>query len=341
MGLTAFVSWLSVNRPTLKKDTIRQYLSAIRNVDVRMGYGDRGSLVKMAIQGHANLRATAVGPTALKPIWLSEWVLQSDCLLLEVMSTANPDIRVAQALATSIFGFLYASRATTLCAIRRSDLSVTRSTLTFIERQRKAKGEPELRSLSIPLGPCEPTRGLIKYIGAIPDPDCPLFTSLWPAASDSASVDSQLSKVRVLLDLPVSVALVDHQQAAHALRRGAAVALTSINVPAVRVHAWGGWSNESSMATYIDQREFNPPSEAAHRCFAWMGTDLVMPTFVKQPLPTSQSKVLVSPQKTIGKSPVPAAPKISSAVPIAITAEEPAVAVRASTRVKKQTVKFQ
>jgi len=66
-SLVYFAAWLS-KRGVLKQ-TIQQYLSAVRNEDELLGFGDQSRKLDLLLRRVANVRATEEGSKEAKAVW--------------------------------------------------------------------------------------------------------------------------------------------------------------------------------------------------------------------------------------------------------------------------------
>ena len=201
--------------------------------------------------------------------------------LLDEMLTKSPTSVVSpdtQALAATIFGFLFAIRAVSICAIQLSDCSVEDGYFRYHQRVDKSIGPQKTRIMSIPVTICDPVRALVRFFQLLSShPDVPPLirssplVSHWRQRSDSATISNIIKHVAVLLKQSNATSeSPDLRAASHALRRGAGVSIHALQVPAQRRLYWGNWSSETSMATYLTDRQFIPVTEAIRTCFNFL-----------------------------------------------------------------------
>jgi len=264
-----FVTWLSVEHP-VRSSTAAQYLSAVRSHSMLSSSPVSAEHVSLAVKGMANLEAVCE-PKPVKQTWLASYVMGAASKLLVLLAAPSPPLVECQALVASIVGFLFLSRASTVCAIRPVDFSVVGATLLFCERYRKSKQVPSPRTLQLRLDSSSPAWSVVEYCSFLrkhhPDLIEQSIISFFPQAYPAARVDACLGVAcRLLGDDGPGL----HPWSSHALRRGGAVSMLAVGVPLIKICEWGHWSGESSIRPYIVDRAFQCPSPADLVCFEWL-----------------------------------------------------------------------
>lgn len=267
-SLLYFSAWLS--KRGILKQTIQQYLSAIRNEDARLGFGDQSKQLDMLLRGVDNVRTAERGPRQAKPAWEASWVIQAQDMLMHRLQSGSSQLRDVQALATVVFGFLFAQRASSTVAIRRQDVQCTSAYLQVSEGLRKTKKERIVHTFKVPTQQCSLAKAIMAYTLFMKRryahiDEHYLLSEWFKQGNPSASVNTALQRARELLGLPS----VNTQQS-HALRRGAAATMFALGVPMQRILSWGGWESEKSMRPYIKDRVWTTLSADHGRCFSWM-----------------------------------------------------------------------
>lgn len=267
-SLLLFVAWLS--KRGVRRSTIAQYLSAIRHENERLASDNPERVIELALKGVENLRAQQRSPAEVRPAWSSRWVFEAADLLEKMMKSRNPNVADMQALAASLFGFLFAQRSDTTLDVRQRDVKIEHGMLIFHEWTRKTKQQRSMRKFEIPIHSCAVAATIAKFTKYMTRnrsrSEEPMLLSLWQmSASSSKVLDCALRRVRELLNLPR-----EDSQASHALRRGAACAMFAVGVPIERILSWGGWATEHSLRPYLKDRVWTPPTEHDIKCFGWM-----------------------------------------------------------------------
>lgn len=264
-----FVAWLSRDHP-VQSSTAAQYLSAVRSHSMVSFAPTSAAHVSLAVKGMALLQS-AVKPVGLAPTWPAEAVVVAARLLLSALGKSRPDFMECQALVSSIVGFLFLSRAATLCSVRPSDFTVVNRTLLFCESHRKSKLVPQPRSLQFLLESGSPAWAVAVYGQVVglkyPDLMDRSLVSLFTQSSPAARVEACLRTVVRLIGDNVTVIL---PTSSHCLRRGGAVSMLAVGVPLTKICEWGHWAGEPSVRPYVAGRAFQCPSPADKLCFSWL-----------------------------------------------------------------------
>ena len=155
--------------------------------------------------------------------------------------------------------------------VRRRHARIVGDWLVFELAVSKAKGRQKSSESRLPLS----SRGgkvLTSYLGwfdnQFHDESASLF-GLEPGNRPSASIVAL--SLRKAFGMSRSAGygegLVDQS---HALRRGAAVCMYSLEIQTNRMCQWGRWASADSMDTYIKDRASRTAGPADRICYGWM-----------------------------------------------------------------------
>jgi hypothetical protein len=264
-----FVAWLSSSHP-VQASTAAQYLSAVRSHGMLCATTVSEAHVSLAVKGLSLLRPSRT-KADIKPTFLATSVIAAAHQLIVCLMDPNPNLRDCQSLAAVVVGFLFASRASTLCSIRPVDFSLIGSSLVLCESYRKSKDLMMPRTMQLVMGPGSPAWAISSYVSYVrlhqPGLVEQSLVSLHRHASPAARIDSCLVDVSRLTK---SLFATTAPCSSHALRRGGAVSMLAVGVPLSKICEWGHWAGEASVRPYIAGRAFQQPTPADRVCFDWM-----------------------------------------------------------------------
>jgi len=234
-----------------------------------------GEHVSLAIKGLAQQQGIQA-KGVMAPTWLASSVIIAARLLLSALEATTLDLVKCQALVASIVGFLFLSRASTICNILPSDFAVVNRSLLFRESYRKSKLVPVPRVLQFRLEPASPAWAIVVYCEVLKLRRSDLMgqsmVSLYAQVSPAARIEACLTTVAKLVEKDVGGVV---PTSSHCLRRGGAVSMLAVGVPLTKICEWGHWAGEPSIRTYITGRAFQCPSPADRVCFEWLaGTNI-------------------------------------------------------------------
>ena len=246
----------------LRPVSIKSYVSAVLKENTRRQHSVDmffDNNLHELLRGVENHHISLNGPAPLKLIVTSQQVVQCMETLTDL---ANADVRTAKMAA--IFGFMFASRASTILAVRVGDVCERGGVLHFTERLRKSKNVQTLRQLDIPIGRCSLAGSILQYCNwrkkHASDSEV-----LFPLRKAASGLDGTVMTNAMNLAFSDTAVL-----SSHALRRGAAVSMFAIGVPLPRILAWGGWASEESIKPYLDGRQWLQATTYDVQVFGWM-----------------------------------------------------------------------
>ena len=259
-----FVSWLSLDHP-VRASTAAQYLSAVRSHALLQSAEASEVPVSLAVKGMAQL-ALGDRSVTLKPTWLASSAVLAASQLLTTLMTPEPSLSDCQALVAVLVGFLFLSRASTICAVRPADFSFSSGSLVLCERYRKSKELPEARALHYVMVPESPAHSISAFLvflaRAHPTMLSQPLVSLHLRSSPAVCIDACIAITSRLIKVS--------PMTSHSLRRGGAVSMLAVGIPLTKICEWGGWAGPASIQPYIAGRAFTRPSPADVVCFGWM-----------------------------------------------------------------------
>lgn len=261
---------LTFTKRGLKPDTIRSYLSAISVKNNLLGHKLPEATVTRLhrmLQGIENKHRADHGPKKIQPAIASSVVLKLAQKLISNWNQTSETLR--QACALTIFGFLFAARASTILAVKVDDVKVSDGYVIFTEGKQKSKSIRGTRQLKVPIHSCILADAIAKFVQ-----HC---NSKYPSSKQLFG-EGKLSEVQAgaavtkRIHAALKALRLDHDGAmsSHSLRRGAAVAMNSLNVPVERMLSWGAWASQASLRPYVMDRAWSVASEADRLCFGWM-----------------------------------------------------------------------
>lgn len=264
-----FVAWLSSDHP-VRASTAAQYLSAVRAQAMLQSAEASDAQVSLAVKGMAQMHLS-VQRSTVKPTWRASWVILAAHQLILCLMAPEPSLSDCQALVAVLMGFLFLSRASTICASRPGDFAVSGSSLILSEGYRKSKTVPEPRAMQFCLGPDSPAWSISAFVGHLsrshPAMMLQPLVSMHQRTSPAASIDSCIATTsRLIRHRDPGVQCMT----SHSLRRGGAVSMLAVGVPLTKICEWGGWAGEASVRPYIAGRAFTHPAPADMVCFGWM-----------------------------------------------------------------------
>ena len=265
--LAEFAIYLDKSRG-LKRSSIAQYISAVRNHNV--AHVQHGSeAVSLILRAISNRQVQQQGSIPLKPVWDASNVVAASTMLSTLVASNSKQDSDMRALATSIVGFVFALRARSLVSVRVGDLQFEDDTLNFTLRAYKTKAVEVESKYVVPWKECKPLHAVRKYLARRNkfniSSNSFLISDNTSSLRAATQVNRALNRVRELLKLGEV-----QQQQSHALRRGAARAMIAIGVPLPRILSWGRWKNETSLQPYIEGRAWSMSTHDDSKCFEWM-----------------------------------------------------------------------
>lgn len=263
-SLTKFAIYLAEQRE-LTPASIKQHISAVKHHNALVNM-DEDQQLGLVMRGIQNRNLTIRGPTPVRPIWDSSDTLRAAELLENLARQRGSSLADMQGLCTVVIAFLCAQRAASIADARYADIKFTGVTFCFEQRTAKSKQPDVTQQFRIPWKNCKPLSAVRTFLTKHGQSTDKYLLSEWMAFTQpSRRVHATLLRVRELLCMPQ---VLDQQS--HSLRRGAAVAMTSIGVPFHRVLSWGGWKDASSLKPYIEGREWCAGTQHHEQCFGWM-----------------------------------------------------------------------
>jgi len=219
------------------------------------------------LQGIENQYRACNGPKKIQPAVSADVIVTITQGLLSDWDSHSESTRNSCVLV--VFGFLFASRASTILSTKIGDMEVTSEHLIFHEFKQKSRSIRNSRRLQVPLQSCilaDVIARFVQFKKSKYPPSAPLFgVSIKNDAHCGGIVTRQLKAALQLFQLHNEDTL-----SSHALRRGAAVSMNSLNVSIERVLSWGAWASQASLRPYVADRAWNLATEADKLCFGWM-----------------------------------------------------------------------
>ena len=268
-SLSSFVVSL-LHRGTLKPRSIKSYMSAVLSRNSLLGHqipqpiADR---LEKLFQGIENERTESSGPEAIQPAMTSDLIIKLSRIAHG--PNVNHDRNVSSVAAT-LFGFMFALRASTIIAVRRCDVELQPTRIVFREIKRKSHQTQTTRVVELPVDTCQPAKSLHKMLSTIfttwkQPMDAPLF-----GFNNTEPAHAQVSNAIYIALATIGIDSVQLGLTSHSLRRGAAVSMYSLGTPMERILSWGAWKSPSSVQPYIKDRAWHVKSTTDQLCVAWM-----------------------------------------------------------------------
>lgn len=261
-SVSVFIAHLC--RQGLKPRTLKGYMAAILKKNQSLKFTVSPSLqvhIHDILKGAENSFTEEHGPAPLRDVLTAQQAVELSQQLVQQCRAQTSSSRVRM-LAAVVFGFLFASRATTIVSALAGDLCVRGSSLVFLERKRKMKQAQGLRELCVPVACCLAS-ALVEF----------MHWSRFQGVSAQSSLFGLKGRYHgQVITSALQHVLGQQRVSSHMLRRGAAVAMLAAKVPMPRILSWGGWATEASVKPYLHGREFVSVSSHDLACFSWMAS---------------------------------------------------------------------
>jgi integrase len=218
-------------------------------------------------QGIENVHTETSGPEAIQPAITADIIVKLSQLTYGSSMNHNRNI---SSVAATLFGFMFALRASTIIAVRRCDVDLQPTKIVFKEIKRKSHQTQTTRVVELPIDVCQPAKALHKMLSIIFSTwKQPMQASLFSFNSDGTA-NTQVTEA---INIALATIGVDSSHlglTSHSLRRGAAVSMYSLGAPMQRILSWGAWKSQDSVQPYIKDRAWHAKSTSDQLCFAWM-----------------------------------------------------------------------
>jgi integrase len=264
-AIAVYIAFLVDNG--VQAQSIPAYLSAIFKRQTLEGTPIDATVQDYAhllTKGAANQQVSRRGPAQKEIISANTCKIMAECLLQQCSSL---QVKQQRELAAVIFGFLFALRADTICSVMPGDVILRDKNIIFTERKWKSKQVQRQRTRTSPVQG-KMASAIAKYINWTSSSSS-FETSLFGFRQQGASA----AKVVSYINIAATTAKIKHNQTistAHALRRGAAVSMSAVGVPSVRLCDWGGWAGEASVRPYLKDHPWTTPTPDDFDAFGWM-----------------------------------------------------------------------